>query len=226
MTKGMPAGSARHRRRVAASRRRAHQRARGQSLVEFALVIPIFIVLLLALIEFGFLFNAVLTANYATRDASLIASEAGSSAGADCVIISKVLDDMRPPVDAADLSQIIIYRAKTSGDPYSGTYDNSGNVWVRSGSTDCSAYGKSANLPYTLLTTNYAEGAPDTTAGTGGRCNFLNGCPNNTLRTRDAVGVQVTYTYHWLTPLSNFIGLGGGGYTIVRSNEMRMEPIL
>jgi hypothetical protein len=197
--------------------------------VEFALVIPIFLALLLALIEFGFVFNAVLTANYATRDASLIASEAGSSEGADCVIISKVLEDIRAPLDATELSQIIIYRAKTSGDPFNGTYVNSGNVWVRSGTTDCSPYGKTATLPYTLTSTNYGEGTPDTSTGDGGRCNFLNGCPNNTLRTRDAVGVQVTYAYHWHTPLGNFpFGFGGnaGGITIVRSNEMRMEPIL
>ena len=190
---------------------------------------PIFFVLLLAIIEFGFVFNAVLATNFATRDASLIASEAGSADGADCVIISKVLEDMRAPVDAVNLTQIIIYRAKTSGDPFDGTYVGSGNVWVRSGTTDCSAYGKSASLPYTLTTTNYPEGTPDTSTGDGGRCNYLSGCPNTTLRTRDAVGVQVTYAYQWHTPLGNFpFGFGGaaGGMTIVRSNEMRMEPIL
>ena len=223
------AESARRRRRQAAGRRWARGRTRGQSLVEFSLIIPIFLVLLLGLIEFGFMFNAVLTANYATRDASLIGSEAGSSEGADCVIISKVLEDFRPPVDASSLTQIVIYRAKTAGDPYNGTYANSGNVWVRSGTTDCSAYGKSASLPYTLSAANYPEGTPDTATGDGGRCNFLNGCPNNTLRTRDAIGVQVTYSYTWHTPLGNFpFGFGGntGGFTIVRSNEMRMEPVL
>ena len=229
MAKRKPAESARRRKRPAAGRQRTRGRARGQTLVEFALVIPIFLGLFLALIEFGFVFNAVLTANYATRDASLIASEAGSSGGADCVIISKVLDDMRAPVDATRLTQIIIYRAKPSGDPLNGTYANSGNVWVRSGTTDCSAYGKSASLPYTLSAANYPEGTPDTSTGSGGRCNYLNGCPNNTMRTRDAVGVQVTYAYEWHTPLGNFpFGFGGaaGGFTIVRSNEMRMEPIL
>jgi Flp pilus assembly protein TadG len=229
MSHRKPAGSARRRKRNAASGRGTRRRTAGQALVEFALVIPIFLVLLFAVIEFGFIFNALLTANYATRDASLIGSEAGSSEGADCVIISKVLEDYRAPVDASNLTQIIIYRAKSAGDPYNGTYVNSGNVWVRSGTTDCSAYGKSASLPYTLTSTNYPEGTPDTATGSGGRCNFLNGCPNNTLRTRDAIGVQVTYTYQWHTPLGDFpYGFGGnsGGFTIVRSNEMRMEPIL
>jgi len=206
-------------------------RGTGQALVEFALVFPIFLVMLLGIIEFAFIFNAVLSANYATRDASLIAAEAGSAAGADCVIMAKVLEDMRPPVDAANVSQIIIYRAKPSGDPWNGSYSGSGNVWIRTtvpaDMTDCGPYGGSSSLPFKKTSNNYPEGLPNLQTGAGGRCNFLNGCSDNTMRTRDAIGVQMTYDYTWHTPLSNFANLGGGGgYTIVRSNEMRMEPIL
>ncbi len=210
------------RRRSSAGRRRSQ----GQTLVEFALVFPIFIVMLLAIIEFAFVFNAVLSANYATRDASLIAAEAGSSGGADCVILAKVLEDMRPPVDNSNISEVIIYRAKPSGAPWNGSYSGSGNVYTRSGTTDCSSYGGSAAVPFARITTNYPEGLPNLQTGVGGRCDFLNGCPTNAQRTRDAIGVQVTYGYTWHTPLRNFIPASGGGYTIVRSNEMRMEPIL
>ncbi len=199
---------------------------RGQSLVEFALVFPIFLVLLLSTIEFAFAFNAVLSANYATRDASLVGAEAGSAAGADCVILAKVLGDMTPPVDASKISQVIIYRANSSGGPVTGNYTTSGNVWTHGGSTDCSAYGGSATLPFTLTTANYAEGLPNLATGVGGRCDYINGCPSNALRTRDTIGVQVTYTYIWHTPLSNFVPLPAGSFQVVRSNEMRMEPIL
>lgn len=203
-------------------------RRSGQALVEFALVFPIFLILLLATIEFSFAFNAVLSANYATRDASLVGAEAGSNNGADCVIIAKVLDDMTPPVDASRISQIIIYRANSSGGPVSGSYSGSGNVWTHNivSTTDCSAYGESANLPFKLTTTNYPEGLPNLTTGAGGRCDYINGCPNNSLRSRDTIGVQVSYTYVWHTPLSNFVPLPAGSFTVVRANEMRMEPIL
>ena len=30
----------------------------------------------------------------------------------------------------------------------------------------------------------------------------------------------------WHTPLKDFIGLGGNGYTVDKANAMRMEPIL
>jgi hypothetical protein len=212
---------------------RRHSGGTGQALVEFALTFPIFLVMLLAIIEFAFVFHAVLSANYATRDASLIAAEAGSSGGADCVIIAKVLEDMRPPVDSANVSQIIIYRAKPSGAPWNGSYSGSGNVWAHSGTaanpsgtTDCSAYGGSAAVPFSRITNNYPEGLPNLQTGVGGRCDFLNGCNSNAVRPRDAVGVQITYDYTWHTPLRNFINTGGSGYTIVRANEMRMEPIL
>lgn len=212
----------------APERRGRHGRDSGQALVEFALVFPIFIVLLLGTIEFAFVFNAVLSANYATRDASLIGAEAGSNPGADCVIIAQVLADMKAPVDSSNVTQIIIYRANLGGGPVTGNYTTAGNVWNRGGTTDCSAYGGSASLPFTLLPadTHYPEGLPNLTTGAGGRCTYLNGCPNNTLRTRDTVGVQISYAYSWHTPLRNFVGLIGSGITVVRSNEMRMEPIL
>jgi Flp pilus assembly protein TadG len=213
-------------RRHSMAGRSASACSRGQSLVEFALVFPIFIVLLLGTIEFAFIFNAVLSANYATRDASLIGAEAGSNPGADCVIIAQVLADMKAPVDSSNVTQIIIYRANLGGGPITGSYTTSGNVWNRTGTTDCSAYGGSATLPYTRSTNNYPEGLPNLVSGVGGRCTYLNGCPNNTLRTRDTVGVQITYAYSWHTPLRNFVDLVGSGITVVRSNEMRVEPIL
>jgi hypothetical protein len=201
------------------------RRDRGQTLVEFALVFPIFIVLLLGTIEFAFVFNAVLSANYATRDASLVAAEAGSNPGADCVIIAKVLADMTAPVDSSNVTQIIVYKANIGGGPVGGSYTAAGNVWNRGGTTDCSAYGGSASLPFTRAATNYPEGLPNLITGVGGRCTYLNGCPSNSLRRRDTIGVQISYAYTAHTPLRNFVGLGSG-FTVVRSNEMRAEPIL
>ena len=214
--------------RLTRSRRYRRPRTNGQSLVEFALVFPLFLILLLATIEFAFAFNALLSENYATRDASLIGAEAGSNTGADCQIIQQVLADMRPPVDATRITQIIIYRANSTGGPFGGSYTGAGNVWVQAASptTNCSAYGGSATVPFHLTTNNYPEGLPNLSSGSGGRCDYIAGCPNNSLRTRDTIGVQVSYSYSWHTPLTNFVPLPVGNFTITRSNEMRLEPIL
>jgi Flp pilus assembly protein TadG len=48
----------------------------GQSLVEFALVLPLLLLLLLGIIQFGAVFNALITINAAAREgARLMAAE-------------------------------------------------------------------------------------------------------------------------------------------------------
>lgn len=36
----------------------------------------------------------------------------------------------------------------------------------------------------------------------------------------------MTYVYKWKTPLPGLISMTGPGYTLVKSNAMRMEPVL
>lgn len=47
---------------------------KGQSLVEFALMLPLLIVILFGIIDFGRVFNAYLTINHASREAARAAS--------------------------------------------------------------------------------------------------------------------------------------------------------
>jgi Flp pilus assembly protein TadG len=60
---GRLATNSRQRPRLGSSRR-------GQSLVEFALVLPMLLVLLLGIADFGRVFNAGITLEAATRDAA------------------------------------------------------------------------------------------------------------------------------------------------------------
>src|SRR5690349_15299150 len=79
------------------------RRQGGQTLVEFALV------------AFAFTFNAVLAAQYASRDAALVAAEAGNQAGADCVILQTVEGDMGAPANPGDLVSVEVYQSSASG---------------------------------------------------------------------------------------------------------------
>jgi Flp pilus assembly protein TadG len=65
-----------HRMRITArpNRVRRHTRAEGQSLVEFALVLTPLFLILLGIIQFGFIFNAYITITNATREAAREAS--------------------------------------------------------------------------------------------------------------------------------------------------------
>lgn len=61
---------------------------KGQSLVEFALLIPLLIIILMAIIEFGFMFNAYITISNASREGARL----GSLGGSDAAVIERVAD--------------------------------------------------------------------------------------------------------------------------------------
>ncbi len=190
--------------------------SKGQAMVEFAFVFPLFMVLLVAVIEYGFLMNANLASSYATRDASLIAAEAGNSTGADCAILKKIEDDINGPSDPRNITKVEIYWA----DPVTGAIQGSNvDTYTRSATPTlaCLVGGVSFNLNYVSPgVLNYPEAS---------RCNVINGCGggHNGL---DTIGVQITYNYTWHTPLKSLLGFTGPGWTVVKSNAMEMEPVL
>ena len=183
------------------------RRGSGQTLVEFALVIPLFLSILIAIVEFAFVFNAILATNYAARDAALLAAEAGNTLGADCVVLQAVENDMGMPANPAQIQQVEIFRTSAAGDQM-----GSATVYARTGSFSCGLPdGTTVNLPYTLQTDGYPVAS---------RCNVLVGCSGQPLH---HVGVRVAYRYTWRTPF----GTTFGPYLdVVRSNSMRMEPVL
>jgi Flp pilus assembly protein TadG len=218
-------------------RQRRDRRARqaGQSLVEFSLVIPLFLVVLMAVIEFSFLMNGQLSINYATRDGALIAAEAGNAGLdaqgddlADCVILQKIQQDVTAPANTSNITQVQIYWTNATGQPL----DTSGSVTTFGsasqavdtyvpGSTTCTFPDSTTiTVPYTETTANYPSSI---------RCNAILGTAAGCVTGHsglDTIGVQVTYSDTWRTPLHDLIGLLGNGWTLVQSNQMRMEPVL
>jgi TadE-like protein len=198
---------------------RPRRPGRGQTLVEFALVFPLFIMLLLGLIEFGFVFNAMLAVNFGARDGALAAAEAGDAVGADCVILDWIERAIDAPADTARIQSIEIYQARSDGSLWPGT---SKTVYARGANRTCTLPdGTTTSVPYGAAS---PDGYPPAT-----RCNVLGGCngPGVTSHpTVDNVVVRITYAHQWITPLRNFAGGGAGGLTFDRSSVMRMEPVL
>jgi Flp pilus assembly protein TadG len=205
-------GDRRSRPRSDDAQRRCADR-RGQTLVEFALVIPLFLVLSLAVVEFAFVFNAVLATNFATRTAALIAAEAGNAVGGDCVILDSVEDEFGAPTDRNRILTVQIYWSDTNGAQIGSNVTS----YSRTGSTTCTYVdGSTLTVPYTRTTNGYAE---------ADRCNVLAGCAGGHAGL-DMVGVRVQYSHLWRTPLHNFLPGSGTGFLFERSNAMRMEPVL
>ncbi len=192
-----------------------NDRSTGQTLVEFALVFPMFFILFLGVIEFAFAFNAILGVNFASRNAALAAAEAGASSGADCVILSGIEKDVAAPADHAHIIKVDIYRAKSNGDDY---VPAQRTTYTRTGSGPCTLPdGTTLYIPYTRTANGYPELE---------RCNILAGCPGpNNHTTIDHIGVRIYYDHRYVTPLTTFVGTGDG-IIFDRSNVMRMEPIL
>ena len=199
--------------------RSARRRAGGQTLVEFGLVFPIFVMLLLGLVEFSFVFNAVLAVNYSTRDAALAAAEAGDAGGADCIILEYADKAISAPADTARIQSVEIYQAKPDGTLWPGT---SKTIYNRGAARSCT------RPDGTIATVNYANPSPNGYPPSA-RCNLLGGCNGAGVTnhpTVDNVVVKIVYRHTWVTPLQNFVGGGAGGLTFDRSSVMRMEPVL
>jgi Flp pilus assembly protein TadG len=207
------------------SGRAPDHREGGQALVEFALVFPLFFLLLLSLIEFAFIFNATLGVNFASRNASLIAAEAGSNSLSDCVILQRIEADLNAPIERSLIQTVTVFKADRAGKPVSPAVQM---VYSRTGSTSCFFTTGTVTLPYSL------QGGGTYLAST--RCDELAGCSSSppttppTYRPLDSIGVKILYRYHYHTPIRSLLpflpGAGPGYFDVTWSNVMRMEPIL
>jgi hypothetical protein len=88
---------------------------RGQALVEFALVMPLFLTLLFGLVEVSLIYASGAlydtAAHQAARIAALAAARASGGDGQAVVAIKKLV----PSIFVAPLAQVVIYRSDASG---------------------------------------------------------------------------------------------------------------
>ena len=181
-------------------------------MVEFGLVLPLFILLVIGLIEFALAFNANLAVNFASREAALIGAESGNDSISDCRILQTIEDSIDNPAHAERITQVRIYRAGVNGN------ELAANVYSRGGNITCTFWDGVADQEITVHYTLLVAGYP-----TASRCNQLEGCAGITL---DTIGVRIGYTHPWVTPLAGMVTFSGSGWTFDASNAMRMEPVL
>ncbi len=155
--------------------------------------------------------NAYLSIDFASRNAALTAAEAGSNGSADCSILRTIDDSVTAPASSSRIDQVRIFKADTNGNAL-----GPANVYDHSGSMSCPlSDGTPATLPYREITNGYPSSS---------RCDELGGCKVQT--SVDTVGIEISYSYGWITPLHSLLPTSGPGYTMVKSNAMRMEPVL
>jgi len=194
---------------------------RGQSLVEFAMIVPVILLLLVGMLEFGFIFDQTMTLNYATREGARSGAAfangnsttmiCNSSVDIDKNIIAAVQRVIEAPgsrVDPAQVAEIRIYKATSTG-AQSGS---AANVWTYDDNGGPSVDG--ANLDFSPASTNWNACTRDNTWSGGSA--------------PDSIGISVSYTYQMVTPLGSLLGFfgspGGGTLAISDRSIMALNP--
>ena len=169
-------------------------RSRGQSLVEYAMTVPVFLLILLGMLEFGFAFSHHLTMEYSTREGARTgASLANGSAMVDCATIDdqvifavqRVLTGGGSQVALGNIGEIRIYKADSSGRELGPR-----NVWKPATTGDLT------QLQFTNVSTGWDA------------CTRKNTTVSDSDRV-DSIGVSITYDYDFVTPLGSLMGVVG-----------------
>lgn len=200
-------------------RRRDRSGESGQSVVEMALILPVFLLLLLGLLEFGMAFDHLISLSYATREgartgAALVngggtlgcgSGQSPNAAGVDGLIVAaveRVLTSPGSQVNVREVREIRIYRATASGAETSDV-----NVWTYAPGRGPVVDGDA--LDFIGTTSAWAP------------CSRTNTLPS------PSIGVAIRYRYAFTTPLGGVLALfGGGGSGLDVSDQavMAMNP--
>jgi TadE-like protein len=198
----------------------ARRASRAQSLVEFAVALPIFMVLLLGMLEFGFVFTHHLGLEYATREgARMGAALANGTSQVPCTDVDnniiaslqRVVTSPGSQVNAARINSIQIYDADSAGLPIGSAV----NTWIP-GSDGTVVDG--SNLMWKVSSVGWnacTAGARKNGSG------YVGGATPNT----DSIGVSVNYTYNFVTPLGGLLHMfGAGQLTLSDRTTMALNP--
>ena len=187
-------------------------------MVEFAMIIMLFMTIVVAIIEFSFLFTSYLSVTFASRDAVQMAATYGNADGSDAAVLERVRQDITTPANSAQIKTVEIYLVDTSSStssPVGGaittyTYDGGSHKFTKPDGTDI----------YLPFTGPAPDGYPEAS-----RCNVNMGLGCEPKTTVDTVAVRITYQYKWITPFPQIIAGSGSGPLLVQFSTMRLEPI-
>ena len=183
-------------------------------MVEFALVLPFLMLLVLGAIEFGFMFNSNISLEYASREGARVGSAIVNGGGplgcpgdaqvakVDPAIIeavNRVLTSTGSPLIVSQVLEIRLYQADATGGEVAGNV----NIW----------------LP-TPGTGPVVDGQPlDFTQSSVG----WNACSRTYLQpSPDSIGVGIRYLYRLQTPFANLFGMTT--LTMYDKTIMAMNP--
>jgi len=165
-------------------RQRTGRGERGAAMVEMALVMPILLMLVFGIIEFGLAFQSRLTIGNATQSSARVGSAIGTGERADIEVLSALEQGLfQLPNNGKDIiKEVWIYKATAAGEPASACPGSACNVYDYN----------------PLLACNWAP-CPDPAtppAIYGGGWDPAN--RNATVGTLDVLGVDIYFSHTWI----------------------------
>jgi hypothetical protein len=205
-------------------RRRDDRRQRGQGLVEFALVLPIFAVLVVSVVEVGLIYSAMQTIGYASRDGARVgaALAQGTNCGSppapgipdvDAVVLGAVQRILKSPdsgVKLPKIQQVRIFKADANGREIADKVNTWGYLGPGLG-PDVDPAAGTERIDFQQLTQLWPS------------CSRINGGASGP----DFIGVNVRYTYDFVTPMGAVINALAGGnlnVTLSETTVMALNP--
>ncbi len=197
------------------------QRQRGQGLVEFALVVPVILLVVTSVAEAGLAYGNLHTLGYASREGARVGSALALGGVDDCsggpdpsgvdvavvAAVERILSSTSSRIDLPKVQQIRIFKATASGGETPGTV----NIWAYSpGATDVDPGPGAALIDFTPISNPWPA------------CARVNGGFNP-----DSIGVTVRYTYDFVTPFPSMLdAMAGGGLslTLQETTVMSLNP--
>jgi Flp pilus assembly protein TadG len=202
--------------------RRLDGRARGQSVVEFAIVVPILALLLLGMLEFGLAFNHHMTIEYSTREGARTGSALAKGGSLNCVggvdaqaidaqtiaAAQRILKSPGSPVRLSDIADIRVYEADAAGNQVGSQV----NVWryTPGAGPDLDPSAAVDRLDFSPTSTGWPV------------------CARSSGPNPDSLAVRISYTYRFSTPLGSLLSfLGGASMSSLTINDrtvMALNP--
>lgn len=184
-------------------RREALRRSDGVVAIEFALILPVLLMLVFGIIEFGMLFRSELSVSQSARAGARTAAALPRTAGYQTSAANAVAAQLRNTLSTDEITYLSVYKAdKATGLPADGgTYKTCTSCYrfTWNAATKSWVAESGASWP---ATSQKACGAEATT---------------------DYLGVYVEARYNWVTAI--FKPMFGNSMTVSERTIMRLEPI-
>jgi hypothetical protein len=220
------------------ARRPGERSARGQALVEFTLMLPIILMLLIGLLEFGMLLKDHMGIHYASREGARFGASASRDPAADCFILDAISTTMKT-MEIDRLVLVRIYRADPDSAHYGECLPFNG---LGQGPCPENIYYPGAATPPRCTQYNLTQGAGwvydypphqgsvewppegDINTGNPGRSNTL-----DDVHTPDTIGVEVRYNHPFFFKyvpgaLDDFITIFDRTFTQIEPERFRPVP--